>query len=147
MLLRIASPEKTIFDGKVKKVTLPTEQGEITILPNHTPVVTTLKPGIIRFVPVDQPEGDFVFNDNVISISTSKGMVFIDGEMVRVVTAVATASPQESAKTLEQMKLKLESNIKQLKQQGSIEEIEKSLVRLEKLNADITLVNLKNKGL
>ena len=43
-------------------------------------------------------------------------MVFIDGEMVRVVTAVATASPQESAKTLEQMKLKLESNIKQLKQ-------------------------------
>ncbi|MBP7061355.1 hypothetical protein KA037_03725 [Patescibacteria group bacterium] len=74
-------------------------------------------------------------------------MVFIDGEMVRVVTAVATASPQESAKTLEQMKLKLESNIKQLKQQGSIEEIEKSLIRLEKLNADITLVNLKNKGL
>jgi mevalonate kinase len=74
-------------------------------------------------------------------------MVFIDGEMVRVVTAVATASPQESAKTLEQMKLKLESNIKQLKQQGSIEEIEKSLVRLEKLNADIMLVNLKNKGL
>ncbi len=67
--------------------------------------------------------------------------------MVRVVTAVATASPQESAKTLEQMKLKLESNIKQLKQQGSIEEIEKSLIRLEKLNADITLVNLKNKGL
>jgi len=56
MLLRIASPEKTIFDGKVKKVTLPTEQGEITVLPNHTPVVTTLKPGIIRFVPVDQPE-------------------------------------------------------------------------------------------
>lgn len=55
MLLRIASPEKTIFDGKVKKVTLPTEQGEITVLPNHTPVVTTLKPGIIRFVPVDQP--------------------------------------------------------------------------------------------
>lgn len=78
-----------------------------------------------------------MFNDNVISISTSKGMVFIDGEMVRVVTAVATASPQESAKTLEQMKLKLESNIKQLKQKGSIEEIEKSLVRLEKLNADI----------
>ncbi len=67
--------------------------------------------------------------------------------MVRVVTAVATASPQESAKTLEQMKLKLESNIKQLKQKGSIEEIEKSLVRLEKLNADIMLVNLKNKGL
>ena len=147
MLLRIASPEKTIFDGKVKKVTLPTEQGEITVLPNHTPVVTTLKPGIIRFVPEEQPEWDFVFNDNVISISTSKGMVFIDGEMVRVVTAVATASPQESAKTLEQMKLKLESNIKQLKQQGSIEEIEKSLIRLEKLNADITLVNLKNKGL
>lgn len=74
-------------------------------------------------------------------------MVFIDGEMVRVVTAVATASPQESAKTLEQMKLKLESNIKQLKQKGSIEEIEKSIVRLEKLNADIMLVNLKNKGL
>jgi hypothetical protein len=63
--------------------------------------------------------------------------------MIRVVTATATTSPSESVKTLEQMKIKLEASIKQLKQKGSIEEIEKSLVKLEKLNADIALSKIK----
>lgn len=143
MHLRISSPERINFDGKVNKVILPTENGEIAILPNHTPIVTALKPWLIKILPTEQPEGDFVFHDNIITISVSKGMAFIDGQMVRVVTATATTSPHESSKTLEQMKLKLESTIKQLKQKGSIEEIEKSLVRLEKLNADITLSKLK----
>ena len=93
----------------------------------------------MRIVPVEQPIGDFVFADNVISLSVSKGMAFVDGKMIRVVTATATTSPSESVNTLEQMKMKLETSIRQLKQKGSIEEIEKSLVKLEKLNADIAL--------
>lgn len=143
MHLKISSPEKVIFDGSVKQVSLPTENWVITILPDHTPLVTSLKPGLIKIIPVDQPKGDFVFSDNIISLSVSKGMAFVDGKMIRVVTATATTSPSESVKTLEQMKMKLEASIKQLKQKGSIEEIEKSLVKLEKLNADIALSKLK----
>lgn len=70
-------------------------------------------------------------------------MAFVDGNVVRIVTAVATTSPEESAETLHKMKLALEDQIKLLKQQGSIEDIEKSLIKLEKLNADIKLEKIK----
>jgi len=144
MHLKISSPEKVIFDAQVKQVSLPTENGMITILPNHTPLVTSLKPGLIKIIPTEQPKGEFIFTDNIISLSVSKWMAFVDGHMIRVVTATATTSPSESVKTLEQMKMKLEASIKQLKQKGSIEEIEKSLVKLEKLNADIALSKIKS---
>jgi hypothetical protein len=49
----------------------------------------------------------------------------------------------ESAKDLEDKKSKLESDIKLLRKQWSIEDIEKSLILLEKINADIRLKKIK----
>ena len=76
---------------------------------------------------------------NEMYISTSKGMVFIDGKIVRIVSAEATLAPEESESTLLQNKKTLEEKIKRLKTEWSIEEIEKALIRLEKINADIEL--------
>jgi hypothetical protein len=42
-------------------------------------------------------------------------MAFVDGKIVRVVTAIATTSLSESEKDLEDKKLKLENDIQQLK--------------------------------
>jgi len=50
MKLQIHTIEKTLFDGDIKSLTLPTEEGEITVLENHLPLVTLIKPGIIRVV-------------------------------------------------------------------------------------------------
>jgi hypothetical protein len=70
-------------------------------------------------------------------------MAFVDGKIVRVVTAVATTSLAETEKELESKKLKMEEEIKQLRKMGSLEDIEKSLIQLEKINADIRLKKLK----
>lgn len=43
--LQIITPEKTVFDDEVDQITLPTENGQITILPKHVGLVTTVKPG------------------------------------------------------------------------------------------------------
>lgn len=142
MQLKISSPAKSIYEGDIKQVSLPTESWEITVLPSHTPLVTALKPGLIKIVPTKAPTGEFIFSENVISISVGKGMAFVDGKMVRVVTATATTTP-DSEDQLKKMKEDLEEQIKQLKRKGSIEEIEKSLVKLEKINADIRLEKLK----
>ncbi|HRX63721.1 MAG TPA: ATP synthase F1 subunit epsilon [Candidatus Absconditabacterales bacterium] len=145
MKLKISSPTKTIFEGEIKQITLPTEIGEVSILPGHAPMVTALKPGIIKIIPEKQVStSEFIFSKNTISLSVSKGMAFVDGKIVRVVTAIATTGLSESAKDLEDRKSKLEEEIKQLKKQGSIEEIEKSLIQLEKINADIKLKKLKS---
>jgi len=44
--LKIATPEKLVYEDKeLDSVTLPTSMGEITILPNHIPLVVNIAPG------------------------------------------------------------------------------------------------------
>jgi F-type H+-transporting ATPase subunit epsilon len=43
----IVTPEKTVLKEDVVEVTVPTEEGEVTILPHHAPLVATLKPGVL----------------------------------------------------------------------------------------------------
>ena len=47
MKLYIYSKHKTLFDGQATVVIIPSEDGELTILNNHVPLITTLKAGII----------------------------------------------------------------------------------------------------
>ena len=49
LLLEIATPEKLVFSGEVDYVTAPGGLGEFTVLPKHTPLLTTIRPGILRF--------------------------------------------------------------------------------------------------
>ncbi|MFA6355463.1 MAG: ATP synthase F1 subunit epsilon [Candidatus Paceibacterota bacterium] len=45
--LKIVTPEKLILEEMVESVTLPTKEGEITILPNHVPIIAPLSSGDI----------------------------------------------------------------------------------------------------
>ncbi|MFA6050396.1 MAG: hypothetical protein WC761_04335 [Candidatus Paceibacterota bacterium] len=49
MQLRIYSLEGTVFEGETNEVSLPSTDGEITILKNHIPLITTLKAGNLKF--------------------------------------------------------------------------------------------------
>jgi F-type H+-transporting ATPase subunit epsilon len=44
----IVSQDRTVFEGDVDIVVLPGADGEMGILPKHSPVLTTLKYGIIK---------------------------------------------------------------------------------------------------
>ncbi|MBI2484214.1 ATP synthase F1 subunit epsilon [Candidatus Uhrbacteria bacterium] len=45
MHLSIVTPERIVFSDEIEYVTLPTEEGEITVLEDHVPLVGILKPG------------------------------------------------------------------------------------------------------
>ncbi|OHA15659.1 MAG: ATP synthase F1 subunit epsilon [Candidatus Taylorbacteria bacterium RIFCSPLOWO2_12_FULL_43_20] len=45
--LKIVTPEKLILEDMVDQVTLPTQNGEITILPDHIPLIAGLASGDI----------------------------------------------------------------------------------------------------
>ena len=45
--LKIVTPEKLVLEELVESVTLPTLEGEITILPEHVPIIAGLKSGDI----------------------------------------------------------------------------------------------------
>jgi len=70
-------------------------------------------------------------------------MAFVDGKIVRIVVSSATTLPNQSLESLNKIKSDLESKIQELKKKGSIEEIEKSLIKLEKIKADIKLEEIK----
>ena len=46
--LEIISPEKIVFSDNAKMVTLPSYEGDMSVLKNHISIITLLKPGIIN---------------------------------------------------------------------------------------------------
>ena len=57
----VVSAEESIFSGEAKFVALPGENGELGILPRHTPLITRIKPGAVRIVRADSDQEEFVF--------------------------------------------------------------------------------------
>ncbi len=54
--LKIVTPERVILEELVDQVSLPTTEGEITVLPNHIPLIASLKSGDI----VAMTNGEYV---------------------------------------------------------------------------------------
>jgi len=92
--LEITTPERTMFEGEVSSVSLPTADGEITVLPHHIPLMSIIAPGtaIIR-----EKEREHV-------LAVSRGVVEIDGSTIRVL--VDTADRAEELEEQEILKAK-----------------------------------------
>ena len=77
--LEIISPEKIIFSENPTMVTLPSYEGDMSILKNHISVITFLRPGIIRVQKNDGHSDEFFvqdgtleyFNDSLVVLSAS----------------------------------------------------------------------------
>ncbi|MFY9457807.1 MAG: hypothetical protein WAP23_02660 [Candidatus Spechtbacterales bacterium] len=46
--LIVLNLKEKIFDGNVESITIPGEAGELTVLPNHVPIVTAMREGAIN---------------------------------------------------------------------------------------------------
>ena len=77
--LEIISPERIIFSDEVKMVTLPSYEGDMSILKNHISIITFLRPGIIKLQKNNGNFEDFFvqdgtveyFNDSLVVLSAS----------------------------------------------------------------------------
>ena len=74
--LEIISPEKIILSEKVNSVTIPSFEGEMTILTDHIPLITFLRPGILRIEGSKESEyfveeGTVEFSNNTLIILSS----------------------------------------------------------------------------
>lgn len=143
MNLKITSPGGTIFDGKINQLTIPTESGEITILPDHQPLTTIVKSWVASFVTQDPVWDDYIVVDNKAQISLGKWLLMVDGETIVITTSAATTSPEESSEVLEKMKEQMTKDLEKIKDDGNAEELEKALENMAKVEADLKLVKLK----
>ena len=78
--LEVVTPFRTVLNEDVNSVTLPGIEGELGILPEHVPLLTTLDAGIMSFV-----------NDsgNTVVIAVHWGYAQVDGNNVRVLAEIA----------------------------------------------------------
>lgn len=66
--LDIVSAEAEIFSGQAEMVFVPASQGEVGILPRHTPLLTTLRPGEVRVKIPDAEEQVFYVSGGILEI-------------------------------------------------------------------------------
>jgi len=57
----VVSAEEQIYSGEARFVALPGEAGELGIYPQHTPLITRIKPGSVRIQPADGGEEELIF--------------------------------------------------------------------------------------
>ncbi|HXC40876.1 MAG TPA: F0F1 ATP synthase subunit epsilon [Burkholderiales bacterium] len=57
----VVSAEASIFSGEAEFVVLPGEAGELGIYPQHTPLITRIKPGAVRIQPAGGGAEELIF--------------------------------------------------------------------------------------
>ena len=75
MTLEIITPEKEIFKGEVKSVTLPGTSGEFEILNQHASIISTLTTGKIKVNISNKKTEMFDINGGVIEMQENKIIV------------------------------------------------------------------------
>ncbi len=65
--IRIVTPERVVYTAACDSINLPTESGEITILPHHEGLVTLAKPGVLTVTNENESQY-FSLNTGVIQI-------------------------------------------------------------------------------
>lgn len=102
---KIATPERVVFKNDVDQITLPTKQGEITILPNHIPLIAVLKPGEI-----------VIKNDNEeVSLAVSGGFIEVLSDKVVVLADTAERAEELDIERAEAARKRAEEALKQKK--------------------------------
>lgn len=68
MQFDLVSPERSLASLQASEVQIPGAEGDMTILPNHAPVLTTLRPGVLK---ATGPDGDvdYVVTGGFVEIS------------------------------------------------------------------------------
>ncbi len=64
--LEIVTPEKIIFSKDVQMVTVPSYEGDMSILKNHISIITFLRPGLIKVEKNDKDNDIFFVEDGTV---------------------------------------------------------------------------------
>ncbi len=126
--ISVVSAEKALYDGEASLIVAPGQRGELGILPQHAPLLTTLKPGILKVVKPDGEE-DFIY--------IAGGVIEIQPDMVTVLADVAERGEDLDEERANQARAEAE---RALQSGGSDEELAIAQAELARAVAQIELI-------
>lgn len=74
----VVTPEKVVSKQQVFQATIPTEAGEITVLPDHIPLVSILKPGVLELVTAEKKTEIIAVSGGFIEVLRDKIVILAD---------------------------------------------------------------------
>lgn len=100
----LITPERVVFRQEVDEITLPTSEGEMTILPNHVPLVAALVAGVAKLKRGNVTE----------DVAVSGGFIEIKaGSRVRVLADTAERGHELEMSAIEEAKQRAEKVMKE----------------------------------
>ncbi len=74
----IVTPERVVLKEEISQVTVPTQEGEMTVLPKHMPIVATLKPGVIELIKADNSPEIISVSGGFVEVLRNKVVILAD---------------------------------------------------------------------
>ena len=119
MRLDVVTPEDKIFSDEIESVIVPGSEGDLGILKAHAPLVTTLKPGELRYLK-DGKES---------SLAVGAGVVEISNDCVSVLTDMAIGEDDIDHKAVEDALERARKELSETEVVDDAEEIQKAIVQ------------------
>lgn len=76
--VNVVNAEESLFSGEAEFVALPGIEGELGILPGHTPLITLIRPGLVRIRKEGQGEDEFFVAGGVLEVQPNNVIVLAD---------------------------------------------------------------------
>ncbi len=135
----LVTPERVVLKEEVLQATIPTQSGEITILPDHIPLVSILAPGVIE---LKKGTGE----NEVMSVSGGfveilKNKIVILADTAELAVELDEQRIEEARKKAEEMKKWKDIDAVQFAEISSL--IEKQLARSKAVRRWRNLKNIK----
>ena len=128
----VVSDEESIFSGEAEFVVLPGEAGELGIYPRHTPLITRIKPGVVRIRQAGVNQEDQVF--------VAGGILEVQPHVVTVLADTAVrakdldeAKANESLRAAEEARRNATSDLEIAKVEAEISALAAQLAAIKKL--------------
>ncbi len=128
----VVSAEESLFSGDAEFVVLPGEAGELGIYPRHAPLITRIKPGIVRIrVPEREDEEQMFVAGGILEVQPTVITVLAD-------TAIRgkdldEAKANEALKAAEEARTRATSGLEIAKVEAEMSALAAQLAAIKKL--------------
>ncbi len=95
---KIVTPERTVYESEIDQITLPTADGEITVLPNHIPLISVIAPGELIVKKGDEE----------VMMAVSGGMIEVGENEITILADTAERAEEIDLKRAEEARARAE---------------------------------------
>lgn len=139
---KIVTPERTVFEGEIDQVSLPTADGEITVLPFHIPLISVLAAGELT-IKKGEEEIAMAVSGGIVEVRKNEMIILADtAERAEEIDIKRAEEAKARAEKLKKEKIRLDET----EYATAATLLERSLARIKVAKKHLTKRGIKLDG-